>query len=144
MLDSIKSAVPSDWPQRVDELRSLGDVGLADFLDESGLDLDDVYGANRSWTELRRAAGFLAASGCRASTSRRSCGRSAGCCTWTTTNGCAATPAWWRVSGNRMWVRCRSAIGACCGCWWRRCSTSSARGIGGGVRRAVAARRYAG
>jgi superfamily II DNA or RNA helicase/HKD family nuclease len=60
VLDSIKSAVPSNWPQRVDELRSIGDVGLARFLDESGLDLDDVYATNRSWTELRRAAGFLA------------------------------------------------------------------------------------
>ncbi len=59
VLASIKSAVPSNWPQRVDELRSIGDVGLARFLAESGLDLDDVYGTNRSWTELRRAAGFL-------------------------------------------------------------------------------------
>ena len=29
VLASIKSAVPSNWPQRVDELRSIGDVGLA-------------------------------------------------------------------------------------------------------------------
>lgn len=59
VLDSIKSAVPSNWPQRVDELRSIGDVGLVGFLAESGLDVDDVYATNRSWTELRRAAGFL-------------------------------------------------------------------------------------
>jgi superfamily II DNA or RNA helicase/HKD family nuclease len=60
VLGSIKSAVPSNWPQRVAELKSIGDVGLARFLTESGLDLDDVYASNRSWTELRRAAGFLA------------------------------------------------------------------------------------
>ena len=59
VLASIKSAVPSNWPQRVAELRSIGDVGLAHFLQETGLDLDDVYANNRSWTELRRAAGFL-------------------------------------------------------------------------------------
>jgi len=59
VLHSIRSAVPSNWPQRVAELRSIGDVGLAEFLSESGLDLDDVYSNNRSWTELRRAAGFL-------------------------------------------------------------------------------------
>ncbi len=59
VLASIRSAVPSNWRQRVDELRSIGDVSLAQFLAESGLDLDDVYANNRSWTELRRAAGFL-------------------------------------------------------------------------------------
>jgi superfamily II DNA or RNA helicase/HKD family nuclease len=60
VLDSIRSSLPSNWPQRVAELRSVGDVSLARFLAESGLDLDDVYANNRSWTELRRAAGFLA------------------------------------------------------------------------------------
>ena len=59
VLQSIKSAVPSNWPQRVAELRSLGDVSLGHFVSETGLDLDDVYANNRSWTELRRAAGFL-------------------------------------------------------------------------------------
>jgi hypothetical protein len=60
VLQSIKSAVPSNWPQRVAELRSLGDVSLGRVsCGETGLDLDDVYANNRSWTELRRAAGFL-------------------------------------------------------------------------------------
>ena len=31
---------------------------LPRFLDETGLELDDVYANNRSWTELRRAAGL--------------------------------------------------------------------------------------
>jgi Domain of unknown function (DUF3427)/Helicase conserved C-terminal domain len=59
VLDSIRSALPSSFPQRVAELRSIGDVGLATFLSESGLDLEDVYATNRSWTELRRSAGFV-------------------------------------------------------------------------------------
>lgn len=61
VLASIKSAVPSNWPQRVAELKLIGDVDLAPFLAESGLELDDVYANNRSWTELRRAAGFACA-----------------------------------------------------------------------------------
>ena len=45
--------------ERVNELRQLGDVSLATYLHETGLDLDDVYRNNRTWTELRRAAGVL-------------------------------------------------------------------------------------
>ena len=58
VLRSIREAVPSDWRAKVEELRSLGDVGLAEYLSETGLELDDVYAANRSWTDLRRAAGL--------------------------------------------------------------------------------------
>ncbi len=61
VLDSIKSAIPSNFPQRVAELRSIGDVSLAEFLDQSGLELTDVYAGSRGWSELRRAAGFLPA-----------------------------------------------------------------------------------
>jgi superfamily II DNA or RNA helicase len=61
VLDSIRLALPSNWPQRVDELRAIGDVGLREFLDSSGLELADVYASNHSWTELRRAAGFITA-----------------------------------------------------------------------------------
>ena len=59
VLDSIKSAIPSNFPQRVAELRSIGDVSLAEFLDESGLELTDIYAGSRTWSDLRRAAGFL-------------------------------------------------------------------------------------
>lgn len=61
VLRSIRQAIPSDWRAKVNELRDLsraGDVGLASFLDESGLDLDDVYAGGRSWSDLRRAAGL--------------------------------------------------------------------------------------
>jgi superfamily II DNA or RNA helicase len=59
VLDSIKSAIPSNFPQRVAELRSIGDVSLSAFLDASGLELTDIYNGSRTWSELRRAAGFL-------------------------------------------------------------------------------------
>ena len=58
VLANLRDALPTGWRQRVAELRRLGDVGLAGFLDHTGLDLGDVYRLNRTWTELRRAAGL--------------------------------------------------------------------------------------
>ena len=61
VLRSLRDAIPTRWPAKVDELRSLGrerpDLGLAEFLTESGLDLDDIYDGNKSWSDLREAAG---------------------------------------------------------------------------------------
>ncbi|MHB1064651.1 MAG: DUF3427 domain-containing protein [Georgenia sp.] len=61
VLRSLREAIPSRWPAKVEELRSLrrdrGDLGLGTFLEESGLDLEDVYDGNRSWSDLRAAAG---------------------------------------------------------------------------------------
>jgi superfamily II DNA or RNA helicase/HKD family nuclease len=61
ILRSLREAVPSRWPAKIEELRSLrrdrGDIGLSDFLEESGLSLEDVYDGNRSWSDLRTAAG---------------------------------------------------------------------------------------
>lgn len=61
VLRSLREAIPTKWPAKVDELRSLRrerpDLGLAEFLDESGLDLDDVYDGGKSWSDLREAAG---------------------------------------------------------------------------------------
>jgi len=58
VLRSIREAIPSRWPEKVQELRSLGDVSLAAFLEDTGLELEDVYGGGRSWSALRRAAGL--------------------------------------------------------------------------------------
>ncbi len=58
VLRSIRESLPSTWPARVAELRSLGDVDLATFLTESGLELEDIYAGGRSWTALRTAAGL--------------------------------------------------------------------------------------
>ena len=44
--------------QGVTSLRSLGDVTLATYLEESGLELEDIYSNNRSWSGLRRATGL--------------------------------------------------------------------------------------
>lgn len=61
ILRSLRQAIPSQWRARVDELRSLRgirpDIDLSDFLDESGLDLDDLYANNRGWSDLLDAAG---------------------------------------------------------------------------------------
>lgn len=61
ILRSLREALPSRWPAKIDELRSLRrdreDLGLAQFLEESGLDLEDVYDGKHSWSDLRAAAG---------------------------------------------------------------------------------------
>jgi superfamily II DNA or RNA helicase/HKD family nuclease len=63
VLANIKRQLSTNWKQIVAELRSYGDLSLADFLHESGLDLGDVLKGERSWTRLRREAGFQTRSG---------------------------------------------------------------------------------
>ncbi len=50
VLDSIRNALPDNVTQRADELRELvarqGDVTLAQYLDATGLDVDEVYRGN--------------------------------------------------------------------------------------------------
>ncbi len=58
VLDNIKHALPTTWKDRQAELRELGDVSLGEYLHETGLELDDIYRGNHTWTELRRAAGI--------------------------------------------------------------------------------------
>jgi superfamily II DNA or RNA helicase/HKD family nuclease len=61
VLRSLRDAIPSRWPAKVDELRLLRrdrpQVDLAGYLDETGLDLDDVYTASKGWSDLVQAAG---------------------------------------------------------------------------------------
>ena len=40
------------------ELKTLGDVSLLSFLGETGLSLEDLYARNKTFADLRRAAGF--------------------------------------------------------------------------------------
>jgi hypothetical protein len=80
VLQSIRQAVPSQWPQKVAELRDLAreqpDIGLAGYLDATGLELDDVYSSNRSWSDLRGDAGLrLEAPGEEETLLRRALGR---------------------------------------------------------------------
>jgi superfamily II DNA or RNA helicase/HKD family nuclease len=63
VLRSLKNAIPTRWPAKCDELRALHaargrDINLREYLDETGLDLDDVYVGNRTWSELRETAGL--------------------------------------------------------------------------------------
>ena len=60
VLGSIRDAIPSTWRERCAELRALGDVGLGDYLESSGLELEDIYASGHSWSEMRREAGLAA------------------------------------------------------------------------------------
>jgi superfamily II DNA or RNA helicase len=61
VLANIRSAIPSTWRERCGELRSLGDVSLGEYLESSGLELEDVYAGGHSWSEMRREAGLATA-----------------------------------------------------------------------------------
>ncbi len=61
VLQSIKNSVPSRWPAKVNELRQIRarfpEVSLAEFLFETGLELEDIYEQNKSWSDLLDATG---------------------------------------------------------------------------------------
>ncbi len=80
VLRSLREAIPTRWPAKVDELRSLRrdhpGIGLAEFVAESGLDLDDIYDGSKSWSDLRQDAGApILAPGPDERTLRRAVGR---------------------------------------------------------------------
>ncbi len=57
VLGNVTSALRMNWQGLATELRHLGDVDLATFLTETGLELDDVYRRRRGgWAGLRRLA----------------------------------------------------------------------------------------
>ncbi|MEV4762005.1 DUF3427 domain-containing protein [Micromonospora chokoriensis] len=58
VLANLKSALPTSKAGLVSELRQLGDVSLATFLRETGLEIEDVYRSASigGWTGLRRRA----------------------------------------------------------------------------------------
>jgi superfamily II DNA or RNA helicase/HKD family nuclease len=80
VIRNIRESVPTQWQAKAEELRQLaGDgraVSLAQFLRESGLELDDVYDNGRSWSDLRAEAGLVTPAKDAADTKmRRACGR---------------------------------------------------------------------
>jgi superfamily II DNA or RNA helicase/HKD family nuclease len=80
VLDSIKYAVPRRWPDRVAELRSLGaerpDITLGEFLEATGLELEDIYTGKRSWSDLLEESGVRSyTQGPYEAVFRRACGR---------------------------------------------------------------------
>ena len=59
VLRNVTSSLRIDWRSLIAELRAIGDVPLAKFLGEAGLEPEDVYRRRRGgWAELRRLAGF--------------------------------------------------------------------------------------
>ena len=63
VLDRLKSQLGSRWADMVSTLRTMGDVSLGQFLDESGIPLSAIIKGDRSWTQLRREAGLPTATG---------------------------------------------------------------------------------
>lgn len=59
VLDNIKQSLNVSWKGLVAEARSAERPTMAEFLEEAGIELEDLYrGAGRSWLDLRRAAGW--------------------------------------------------------------------------------------
>jgi len=80
VLNSIRSAVPSKWREKIEALLAASsggrDCSLADYLESAGLELEDVYSGGRSWSDLRSDAGLpVAPSGPQEKALRRAVGR---------------------------------------------------------------------
>lgn len=62
VLAQVRSAVPDPWSAKVDELVALTRRGraptLRSYLEETGLELEEIYQRNRCWSDLRSAAGL--------------------------------------------------------------------------------------
>ena len=62
VLENIRAAVPSRWPEKVEELRLVarGDntITLHRFLDETGLEPEDIYTGRKTFSDLREDAGL--------------------------------------------------------------------------------------
>ena len=66
VLRSIKDALPTTWRAKIRDLQELHrvrsrDITLAEYVAETGLDVDDIYAGNHTWSELRESAGLEAA-----------------------------------------------------------------------------------
>lgn len=80
VLHNIRSAVPSRWTERVSALRQLAAQGapwsMARYLEETGLELEDLYAGGKSWTDLLEDAGLAERQrGSNEEALRRACGR---------------------------------------------------------------------
>ncbi|HEX2877694.1 MAG TPA: DEAD/DEAH box helicase family protein, partial [Polyangiaceae bacterium] len=80
VLASIKGAVPTRWAAKAEELRlhaqSKPDFTLQSFLEQSGLELEDIYAGSKSWSDLCEQAGLpTLGAGPAEEQLRRACGR---------------------------------------------------------------------
>jgi superfamily II DNA or RNA helicase len=63
VIRNVLSSLRIDWKELVAELRQLGDVDLATFVAETGVEVDDIYRRQHGgWAGLRRLAGLDARS----------------------------------------------------------------------------------
>lgn len=59
VLDNIRQSLSVSWKGLVAEARSIEPPTMAEFIEEAGIELEDLYRGNgRSWLDLRRAAGW--------------------------------------------------------------------------------------
>ncbi len=80
VLQSIRDAVPARWDAKVEELRVFArgttDVSIAGYLRATGLELEDLYAGNKSWSALCQDAGLpVLKAGGHEESLRRACGR---------------------------------------------------------------------
>ena len=62
VLNNVRQVLSLKKSALAGELKATGDRSLGEFLSESGLELEDVYRAGGSWTQLRRQAGLSTSS----------------------------------------------------------------------------------
>ena len=76
IIDNIRSALAGlRRANLVNELRSLGDIPLFEFVRATGHTLDEVYRSGSGWTDLRRLAGFAGPPGPEEGRLQRAIGR---------------------------------------------------------------------
>ncbi len=80
VLKSIRTSLPDRWTAKVEELRRLAAgrqyVRMSEYLQETGLALEDVYASDRSWSDLLQAAGLqILGAGPFEAAFRKACGR---------------------------------------------------------------------
>lgn len=80
VLENIRQSIPSTWPAKAQELRRVAEadpsITLKNFLDQTGIELEEVYSNNRSWSDLLEAGGIATLpSGPHETTLRRALGR---------------------------------------------------------------------
>jgi superfamily II DNA or RNA helicase len=65
VLANVRAAIPLRWSEWVAELRRMSSDGrrvtLREFLEETGIELEDLYGRGKSWSDLRETAGAACA-----------------------------------------------------------------------------------
>ncbi|HMS79799.1 MAG TPA: DUF3427 domain-containing protein, partial [Burkholderiaceae bacterium] len=80
VLENLRQGIASSWARRVEALRECAQAGevvrLRDFLAATGLEVDEVYGVRRGWSDLCVEAGQpLLPAGPLEAALRRGCGR---------------------------------------------------------------------